>query len=84
MARGWESKSVEAQKEAVDNAKKGAAAAAASADKADQLDIKRQRDVLELSRKKVVADMEATANPRYKATLEAALKHLDEQISSLR
>jgi hypothetical protein len=84
MARGWESKSVEAQKESVDNAKKGAAAAAASAANAEQLDRKRQRDVLELSRKKVLADMEATTNPRYKTTLEAALKHLDKQISSLR
>lgn len=84
MARGWESKSVEAQKESVDNAKKGAAAAAASAANADQLDLKRQRDVLELSRKKVMADMEATTNPRYKATLEAALKHLDKQLAALR
>ncbi|MBZ5526672.1 MAG: hypothetical protein LAN71_02050 [Acidobacteriia bacterium] len=68
----------------MDNAKKGAAAAAASAANADQLDLKRQRDVLELSRKKVMADMEATTNPRYKATLEAALKHLDKQLAALR
>lgn len=81
MARGWESKSVEEQKESVDNKQKGALPAAADA---GQLDKKRQQNVLELSRKKVLADIEATTNPRYKATLEAALKDLDKKIELLR
>lgn len=59
-------------------------ATAAGATAADHADRKRRRDVLELSRKKVLSDLESTANPRYKATLEAALKHLDKQIAALR
>ncbi len=82
MARGWESKSVESQKESAETEKKGAGSAAVSP--ADQADRKRQRDVLELSRKKVLSDLETSSNPRYKATLEAALKHLDKEIAALR
>lgn len=82
MARGWESKSVEDQKESVETEKKGAVSAVTP--DADQADRKRQRAVLELSRKKVLSDLETAVNPRYKATLEAALKHLDKKLAALR
>lgn len=43
----------------------------------------RQRESLLLSRTRVVHDLERAQNPRYRATLEAALKHLDEKLTAL-
>lgn len=42
-----------------------------------------QRESLMLSRTRVVHDLERAQNPRYRATLEAALKHLDEKLLAL-
>ncbi|MBZ5702460.1 MAG: hypothetical protein LAN84_11510 [Acidobacteriia bacterium] len=49
-----------------------------------QLQLQREREVLELSRKKVLKDLETAANPRYRTTLEAALEHLNKKIASLK
>ncbi len=42
-----------------------------------------QRESLMLSRTRVVHDLELAQNPRYRATLDAALKHLDEKLLAL-
>ena len=44
---------------------------------------KSERESLQLSRKRVEHDLKTSQNPRYRATLEAALKHLDEKLAAL-
>ena len=44
----------------------------------------RQRDSLQLSRTRVLHDLETANNPHYRSTLAAALKHLDEKLSELK
>ena len=43
----------------------------------------RQRESLLLSRTRVLHDLEATQNPRYRQTLSEALKHLDAKLAEL-
>lgn len=79
MARGWESKSVEAQQaEASDKSAKPrpqlTPEAAARA---------RDRDILQLSRKSVVTQLESTKNPRHQKLLQDALKDLDDKLKLL-
>jgi hypothetical protein len=80
MARGWESKAVESQIEA--------AAARSEQSRVNQVraaDISRQREreSLELSRTRVLQDMEKAANPRYKELLKQSLMFLDEKLAAL-
>jgi hypothetical protein len=80
MARGWESKSVESQ---IDAAEERAALAKLPKLTPEELDRNRERESLQLSRKRVLHDIETSQNPRYRATLQAALKHLDEKLATL-
>ncbi|MDP3000560.1 MAG: hypothetical protein Q8N47_23960 [Bryobacterales bacterium] len=80
MARGWESKSVESQMEMAETDK--AARTAARSSKA-QLERQHRKESLELSRTRVVNDLAACRNPRYRTVLEAALAHLDSEIQAL-
>ena len=80
MARGWESKSVEAQ---IDMAQAAGAAAPAIALSHEALTQIRKRETLQLSRTRVVREMESAQNPRYKAVLNKALADLDAQLKSL-
>lgn len=81
MARGWESKSIESQIEAAEERKSAARAAAIDA---AQVERKRQRDSLLLSRTRILHDIEQARNPRYQETLKAALKHLDDKLAELK
>ncbi len=80
MARGWESKSVESQMDAVEERR-------ASGDKAelseDQKKIKRERAVLVLARANLLQQMEASTNERYRETIQRTLQDLDEKIAAL-
>ena len=80
VARGWESKSVESQ---IEMAETNKAALATARSSKQQLDRQHKRESLELSRKRVVNDLAACRNPRYRTVLEAALAHLDSQIQAL-
>ena len=80
VARGWESKSVESQMEMAETDKAAQAAARSSK---EQLERQRRRESLELSRKRVVNDLAACQNARYRTVLEAALAHLDNEIQAL-
>jgi hypothetical protein len=80
VARGWESKSVESQIEMAETDK---AAQTATRSSVEQLERRRRIESLELSRKRVVNDLAACRNPRYRTVLEAALAHLDNQIQAL-
>jgi len=80
MARGWESKSVEAQ---IDMAADSRAAATATQLTPEAIAQVRRKESLLLSRTRVVRDMEAAQNPRYKAVLGKALADLDAQLRIL-
>ena len=79
MARGWESKSVEAQ---IDMAAQAHSSAVLDRTVNPQkLDAIRKKENLVLSRTRVVHDLECAQNPRYKAVLTKALADLDAQLS---
>ncbi|HYP28113.1 MAG TPA: hypothetical protein VE262_15470 [Blastocatellia bacterium] len=78
MARGWESKAVEAQMEAADRAKPEKKAS--SPEEAERL---RVRNSLLLSRQGVLKGLEASRDPRYVKLLRDALADLDEKLARL-
>jgi len=76
MARGWESKSVEAQQaEAIEKSSKPRLKL--SPEEAARV---RQKEVLRLSRQTVVQQLAANQNPRRRKLLEEALAELDEKL----
>lgn len=79
VARGWESKSVESQRDTAEAEKAGPVVSRPSK---EQLERQRKRESLELSRRRVINDLAACRNPRYRAVLEAALAHLDREIQA--
>jgi hypothetical protein len=80
MARGWESKSVEAQIDEAAQQRSALQAILVSRDDADRM---RRRDSLLLSRKRVLHDIETTTNTRYRQLMERALAELDTQLAAL-
>jgi hypothetical protein len=79
VARGWESKSVEAQQaDAGDKAaSSGPRMSAAEAARW------REKENLRLSRQRVLQQMEASRNPRHRQLLQDALADLDEKLRGL-
>ena len=79
MARGWESKSIESQIEDAQSNRRDAAPPMNPA----EVEKNRRRESLLLSRTRVLRDLQATQNPRYRETLSEALKHLDQKLTEL-
>jgi len=79
MARGWESKSVEAQIDAADSRK---SAVLINSPTPEQLESLRKRENILLSRTRVVHELDSAQNPRYRVVLEKALADLDAQLSA--
>ena len=79
MARGWESKSVEAQ---IDMAEYHSAVKPKVLSQAT-LELLRKKESILLSRTRVVRDLQNAQNPRYKAVLSKALADLDAQLTVL-
>jgi len=79
MARGWESKSVESQMESA----RAERPQASGRKTPEQQARRRELDGLELSRARVLRDLATATHPRHRASLEAALKFLEEKIASL-
>jgi hypothetical protein len=80
MARGWESKSVEEQvqehqSKGEENKKKQLTP--------EQLESRRKREVLLLSRSRVQKDLQTSQNPRHRDQLNSALADLESQIAEL-
>jgi len=78
MARGWESKSIEAQQD------EAARARAPEPRLTDQqiADADRRR-TLELTRARAVDDLSRASSPHYRRMLEQALSAIDEQLAQL-
>jgi hypothetical protein len=80
MARGWESKSVQAQIDMAD-AKVPGAALKTQPDP-QTLELIRRRETILLSRTRVVRELNTAQNPRYRLVLNKALADLDAQLST--
>ena len=80
MARGWESKSVESQVESAETRK---ATSGARPLTPEQISQRKERQDLELSRTRILRELDVATNPRHRAQLEAALKFLDDKIAKL-
>jgi hypothetical protein len=75
MARGWESKSVEAQQ--AEREARTNPAGPASPDEAARL---AKRRTLELTRARALADLATARSPAHRQMLEAAIRALDDQL----
>jgi hypothetical protein len=80
MARGWESKDVEAQ---VESSQQPQGHYGNKTKSAEQLHREQQRKDLELSRTRIAHDLESATHPNHRKSLEAALAHLDQKLSDL-
>jgi hypothetical protein len=80
MARGWESKSVEAQQAEASEQKQRSGSSMSP----EQAVRQRQIEGLGLSRRRVLQQVEAARDPRLRHMLEKALAHLDRQILELK
>jgi len=80
MARGWESKSIEAQIDAAEV--HHSSAVLENTPPPETLELIRKRESILLSRIRVERDLESAQNPRYKALLTKALAELDAQLSA--
>jgi hypothetical protein len=78
MARGWESKSVEAQQEEATRHRSFTRPLSAE----ERVSADRRR-TLELARSRAAADLDRATAPAHRRMLESALQALDEQIRTL-
>ena len=79
MARGWESKSIEAQ---IDEAESHRSADLENIPDPETLELIRKKESILLSRIRVVRDLNSAQNPRYKAQLNKALHDLDARLAT--
>lgn len=80
MARGWESKSVEQQQEEA----KSPAGNKGRPLTPEQIADQQRRRGLELSRKRILQQLELASNAQHRRMLEAALADLDKQLNQPR
>jgi len=80
MARGWESKAVEEQREAPDSPHSRGARPVRSPQEQERI---RKRDELQLARKRMLADLAAARHPRHRELLERTVAELEERIRTL-
>ena len=78
MARGWESKSIEAQQEAA--AERRAKPAAVTSEDSARL---AERATLSLARTRALADLQRACAPAHRAMLEQAIADLDQRLAAL-
>lgn len=74
MARGWESKSVEAQ---IESAPSDRAAEKKPSGEPESPDVRRKRESLLLARKRVLDQIQSASDARYREMMERALADLD-------
>jgi len=79
MAKGFESKSVEEQQNEVRNAQKSTKPRLTP----EQIVHRQSRNRLEMSRQRVMQQLQVACNPNHRNMLEKALADLDEQIAKV-
>ena len=78
MARGWESKAIEAQQDAA-----AAPRVKTPALSPEQAAKKAERDTLMLARTRALADLQKACVPAHRAMLEQAVADLDRRLAAL-
>jgi hypothetical protein len=79
MARGWESKSVESQIEGAEARAKDRGRPLTQ----EEREMQKKREGLELSRRRVLQEIEITRSEMRRASLQQTLAFLDEEIRKL-
>ena len=77
MARGWESKSVEAQMEEALVSSSGQPRLSPQ-----QIEAKQKRETLILTKKKLHADLERSSSERHKEMLQRAIEEVEKQLQA--
>ena len=80
MARGWESKSVEAQQAEASQASSKIRSRKMSVTEAARL---REKESLRLSCRRVLQQLQVSQNPRHRVALEQALSDLEAKLKAL-
>ncbi len=80
MARGFESKSVQEQWQDAEAARDQRRKPKKSA---EEMEREKKREGLEMSRRRIVHELETTASERRREQLRAALAHLDGELGKL-
>ena len=80
MARGWESKDVESQVEEKKSMSPGSGKGPKSPEEVQR---DQERQDLQLSRTRIMNDLQTATHPNHRKALEAALEHLDQRIAKL-
>jgi len=78
VARGWESKAVESQIESAQERNRRTDRPRLTP---EQLALEREREGLELSRKRVLDDLSTAQNPRYREQLQRTLEFLNAKLA---
>jgi hypothetical protein len=78
MARGWESKSVEAQQDAAANKQRGTPPLSV-----DEIRTRTERATLMLARTRALSDLKHACAPAHRAMLEQAIADLDRRLKAL-
>ena len=78
MARGWESKAVEAQQDAAEQTRQKPPALSAG-----EIARRSAQDTLMLARTRAIADLQRACVPAHRAMLEQAIADLDRQLAEL-
>ena len=79
MARGWESKDIESQMEDAREARRDPP----PQPNREELQRVRELESFQLQRSRILADLQSSANPKYREILERSLAFLDEKIATL-
>jgi hypothetical protein len=80
MARGWESKDVQAQ---VESGQEPQGHYGNKTKSTEEVRREQERKDLQLSRIRIAHDLESATHPNHRKSLEAALAHLDKKLSDL-
>jgi hypothetical protein len=80
MARGWESKDVQAQ---VESGQEPPGHYGNTTKSAEDVRREQERKGLQLSRTRIAHDLESATHPNHRKSLEAALAHLDKKLADL-
>lgn len=80
MARGWESKAIEEQLAASEAAREARAKPALSPGERER---QQRKNSLQLSRSRILKDLEAARHENHRALLERTLAHLDAELAAI-
>lgn len=82
MARGWESKAVEAQQEAAAQNQRAEDQHRSTPESADEIRARTERATLMLARTRALSDLQHACAPAHRAMLEQAIADLDRRLKA--